>query len=106
MLLQGDTRWASNPSDGVISRAQLAHLLVHCLSSDAASNCSFELVAGFGPAPQDLDSLLRPLVPDSPGRLDAQLDIDNMPFDEEPPDVRKDLLAFRPMDDQSGRNAA
>jgi hypothetical protein len=36
VLLQGDTRHAGNPSDGVIARCQIAEVLVRSLSSDHA----------------------------------------------------------------------
>jgi uncharacterized protein YbjT (DUF2867 family) len=35
VMLQGDRRWASDPSDGVVSRAQIADVLVASLSSAA-----------------------------------------------------------------------
>jgi uncharacterized protein YbjT (DUF2867 family) len=45
VLLQGDTRQAGDPSDGVIARRQIAEVLVRSLSSDLALRKTFELVA-------------------------------------------------------------
>lgn len=44
-MLQGDRRHAGTPEDGVISREQIAQVLVTALSNDAAKNKTFELVA-------------------------------------------------------------
>ncbi len=45
VMLQGDRRHAGTPEDGVISREQIAQVLVTALSNDAAKNKTFELVA-------------------------------------------------------------
>jgi uncharacterized protein YbjT (DUF2867 family) len=58
-LLQGDTRRAGDPSDGVVARRQIAEVLVRSLSSDTATRKTFELVAERGPPPDDLDALFR-----------------------------------------------
>ena len=50
VLLQGDRRWAGNPSDGVVARRQIAEVLVRSLTSNAACRKTFELVAERGPA--------------------------------------------------------
>ncbi len=92
-FLQGDTRHAESPADGVISRAQLAEVLVASLTSDAAIGKTFELVAERGPAPQDFDPLFAALVPDV--GLDPALDNDNMPVAAEPVEVRDDLDRIR-----------
>ena len=94
VMLQGDRRWASDPSDGVISRRQLAQVLVASLASEAATRKTFELVAERGPAPEDLDPLFAELQADPPGTLDAVLDTDNMPLDDEPEQVLRDLAAI------------
>jgi hypothetical protein len=93
VMLQGDRRWASDPSDGVVSRAQIAEALVASLTSDAADHKSLELVAEHGPAQTDLDPLFRALQPDPPDALDAVLDQDNMPLSQEPPGVVGELEA-------------
>jgi uncharacterized protein YbjT (DUF2867 family) len=95
VMLQGDRRWASDPSDGVVSRTQIAQVLVASLTSDAANHKSLELVAEHGPAQTDLDPLFHALQPDRPGALDAVLDQDNMPLSQEPPRVIRELDAVR-----------
>lgn len=95
VMLQGDTRWASDPSDGVISRAQLAHVLVASLTSHAATRKTLELVAENGPAQMRLDPLFAALRADPAGALDAVLDRDNMPLDGEPARVLSELDAIR-----------
>lgn len=50
VMLQGDRRWAGDPSDGVVSRAQIAQTLVASLTSPAADRKTLELVAETGPA--------------------------------------------------------
>ena len=42
VLLQGDTRWAGDPSDGAVARLQIAQVLVRSLGSDAAVRKTFE----------------------------------------------------------------
>jgi hypothetical protein len=44
-MRQGDTHWAGSPTDGVISRQQIAQVLVASLTSQAATDKTFELVA-------------------------------------------------------------
>ncbi|MFK0100177.1 SDR family oxidoreductase [Streptomyces sp. NPDC091040] len=95
VMLQGDRRWASDPSDGVVSRAQIAQVLLASLTSEAASGKTFELVAEQGRAQDDLDPLFTSLRADPNGTLDAVLDRDNMPFDREPSPVLADLEAVR-----------
>ena len=90
-LLQGDTRQAGDPGDGVVARRQIAEVLVRSLGSEAANRKTFELVAMRGPAPSDLDSLFAGLEPDAPGALDACRDSANMPLAQEPGRVRDDL---------------
>ena len=90
-FLQGDTRHAGNPSDGVIARRQIAEVVVASLTCDAALRKTFELVAERGAAPIDLEPLFAALQADPPGALDAVLDSSNMPLSEEPASVRQDL---------------
>ncbi|SEI18751.1 Uncharacterized conserved protein YbjT, contains NAD(P)-binding and DUF2867 domains [Rhizobium tibeticum] len=91
VFLQGDRRHLGTPSDGVISRKQIAEVLVESLTSDAATRKTLELVAEKGPAPADLDPLFAALRRDPDDALDAVLDMDNMPLDQEPDRVRRDL---------------
>lgn len=93
VLLQGDRRHDGDPSDGVVARRQIAHVLVASLTSDPALRKTFELVAQQGPAQLDLDPLFAPLHADLPGALDAVHDVANMPLEEEPPSVQQDLDA-------------
>jgi len=91
VFLQGDTRRAGDPSDGVTSRQQIAEVLVRSLSSDTARGKSFELVAERGPAPTNLEPLFAALEADAAGALDAVRDTANMPLAGEPAHVREDL---------------
>ena len=93
VLLQGDTRWASDPSDGVVARKQIAEVLVRSLSTRAAAFKAVELVAEHGPATKDFDALFAPLAVDLPGAMDAVRDVDNMPLEKEPARVREQLAA-------------
>jgi uncharacterized protein YbjT (DUF2867 family) len=94
VLLQGDTRQAGDPSDGVIARRQIAEILVHSLSSPDAVRKTFELVAVAGPAPDDFDALFAALDEDPRDTLDGVRDTANMPVEDEPQRVRDDLDAF------------
>jgi uncharacterized protein YbjT (DUF2867 family) len=95
VMLQGDRRWAGGPSDGVVSRAQIAQVLVASLTSEAADHKTLELVAEQGPPPTDLDPLFEALQRDPADALDAVLDRDNMPLAQEPPAVIADLDSAR-----------
>jgi uncharacterized protein YbjT (DUF2867 family) len=95
VLLQGDTRHAGDPSDGVVARRQIAQVLVRSLGSDAAVRKTFELVAERGPAPEDFEELFTPLEADQPGSLDGVRDVTNMPVTDEPQRVRDDLGELR-----------
>jgi uncharacterized protein YbjT (DUF2867 family) len=91
VLLQGDTRQAGEPSDGVVARRQIAEVLVRSLISDSALRKTFELVAVTGPAPHDFDALFAPLEADPQGALDGVHDMENMPLEDEPQRVREEL---------------
>lgn len=94
VMLQGDRRHAGTPEDGVISREQIAQVLVTALSNDAATNKTFELVAERGEAQQDLTLLFAELRNDNPQKNDGVFDIDNMPLTEEPECVINDLNLY------------
>ena len=94
VMLQGDRRHAGTPEDGVISREQIAQVLVTALSNDAAKNQTFELVAERGEAQQDLTPLFAELRNDNPQKNDGVFDIDNMPLTEEPECVINDLNLY------------
>jgi uncharacterized protein YbjT (DUF2867 family) len=91
VFLQGDTRHAGDPSDGVIARQQIAEVLVRSLTSEAAVGKTFELVAERGPAQKQLEPLFVSLEADAAGAIDGVLDGDNMPLNGEPVQVREDL---------------
>ncbi|MEX0159460.1 MULTISPECIES: SDR family oxidoreductase [unclassified Microbacterium] len=93
-FLQGDTRTSGSPADGVISRAQLAEVLVASLTSEAANGKTFELVAERGPAQTDLEPLFAALEPDD--GIDGAKDADTMPLSDEPASVREDLARVAP----------
>lgn len=95
VLLQGDRRHAGDPTDGAISRRQLAEVLVASLSSNEAQRKTLELVATKGPAQHDFAPLFAALEPDATGALDAILDLENMPLSEEPQRVLHDLDVAR-----------
>lgn len=71
VMLQGDRRHAGTPEDSVISREQIAQVLVTALSNDAAKNKTFELVAERGEAQQDLTLLFAELRNDNPQKNDG-----------------------------------
>lgn len=84
---------AGDSRDGVIACRQIAEVLVHSLTSDEAVRKTFELVAGKGPAPADLNVLFAKLDADPQGALDGVRDMGNMPLEDEPQHVRDDLKA-------------
>ncbi len=90
-LLQGDTRHAGSPADGVIARDQIARVLVDSLTSPDADRRTFELVAEHGPAPESLDPLFVTLDSDPAGQIDGVRDQANLPASAEPAEVTRDL---------------
>lgn len=93
IFLQGDRRQAGDPSDGVISRRQIAEVLVESLRSESALRKTFELIDAKGPAQEYLTTLFASLDADPPRSLDAVKDTANMPLEDEPQRVRDDLNA-------------
>ena len=93
-FLQGDTRLAGSPVDGVIARHQIARVLVDSLASDAADRVTLELVAERGPAQDDLEPVFAGLDKDAPGSVDGVRDRNNLPAESEPDRVRADLGAL------------
>jgi uncharacterized protein YbjT (DUF2867 family) len=106
VLLQGDTRQAGDPSDGVVARRQIAKALVSSLRSDAAQRKTFELVAETGPEPDDLEALFAALQADPAGALDGVKDAPNQPLAQEPQRVREDLEAVIERSSASGEAPA
>ena len=91
VLLQGDKRQSGTPADGAISREQLAEVLLRSLSSDQAIRKTFELIATSGPAQEDLNPLFAALPADPEDSIDVAADTPNMPLEQEPERVRRDL---------------
>ena len=91
VFLQGDTRHAGNPSDGVIARRQIAQVLVASLTSKAAFRKTFELVATKGSAQDDLEPLFAALKADPTTSVDGVRDAANMPVEDEPTRVCDDM---------------
>ncbi|MCU1407318.1 MAG: hypothetical protein JWQ43_3621, partial [Glaciihabitans sp.] len=96
VLLQGDKRRAGSPADGVIARHQIARVLVDSLTSAAATNLTFELVAERGPAQDSLEPVFSALQKDFSGGFDGVGDRDNMPSVSEPANVQDDLRSVAP----------
>jgi len=94
-LLQGDTRRAGSPADGVIARHQIARVLVDSLASSAADHLTVELVAERGPAQDDLDPVFAALDKDPDTSIDGVRDEANMDATAEPARVLADLNAVR-----------
>ncbi|AFM34797.1 MULTISPECIES: SDR family oxidoreductase [Stutzerimonas stutzeri subgroup] len=95
VMRQGDTHWAGSPSDGVVSRAQIADVLVASLTSPSANRKTFELVAEQGAAQTDLDPLFSALPTDTASDHDAIGDKPNLPLTDEPERVIQDLDDIR-----------
>jgi uncharacterized protein YbjT (DUF2867 family) len=93
VALQGDARQSGTPEDGVVSRRQIAQVLVASLGSQAAQGKTFELVAVRGAATEDFEGMFDGLAGDVCGGLDAVRDADNMPLEEEPQRVREELAS-------------
>ena len=91
-MLQGDRRHAGTPEDGVISREQIAQVLVSALTHDEAKNKTFELVAERGEAQHDLTPLFADLLADDPQKIDGALD--NMQLREEPECIINELNLY------------
>ncbi len=91
VFLQGDRRATGTPRDGVVSRRQIARVLLASLGSLAADRKTFELVAEKGTEPNSFDALLAQLDADPTGQIDGVRDPDNMPLSSEPKSVVEDL---------------
>ncbi|TCL88812.1 uncharacterized protein YbjT (DUF2867 family) [Curtobacterium sp. PhB142] len=92
-FLQGDTRHAGSPADGVIARRQIARVLVDALTTETAVGRTLELVAERGPEQADLGPVFAALDPDT--GVDGIRDRENQPLDAEPAAVRQDLADAR-----------
>lgn len=94
VMLQGDKHQTGTPRDGVISRRQLAKVLLWSLRSKAAQGKTFELTSDTGLQQDDLDTVAAGLDPDIPGAIDAAHDAPNMPLIAEPRPIRAELGRF------------
>lgn len=102
---QGDRHRSASPADGVVSRAQIAQVLVAALGCEAAARKTLELVSTTGPAqdiPQ-LDTMFAALQPDPKDGIDGVHDEDNFPPACQPKRVKEDLA--RITDFAAGRTA-
>jgi uncharacterized protein YbjT (DUF2867 family) len=90
-MLQGDTRHAGSPADGVIARRQIARVLVDSLTNPDATSRTFELVAEQGSEQEDLSPVFAALEPDPAGSIDGVHDQANLPLEQEPQHVRHAL---------------
>ena len=97
VFLQGDGRRTGTPSDGAVSRVQIARTLVDSLGRDAATGKTFELVAERGEEQADLTPLFAALERDTPGNLDGVRDENNFPLSNQPSQVQADLLRVQSM---------
>lgn len=68
-MLQGDRRHAGTAEDGVISREQIAQVLVRALTNSEAKNKTFELVAERGEAQQEFTPLFADLQTDDSQKM-------------------------------------
>ena len=91
VLLQGDTRHAGDPSDGVVARRQSHRSWFEASPLMQQRAKRFELIAEHGPATDDFDALFSPLQADPPGSLDGAYDVKNMPLTDEPQRIQDDL---------------
>jgi uncharacterized protein YbjT (DUF2867 family) len=93
---QGDDARDGTPSDGAVSREQLARVLLAAQASADAVGRTFELVAERGAEQTCLDGLFAPLHADGPDELDGVLDPAALPLHEEPARVLADLRRVAP----------
>lgn len=91
VFLQGDTHRNASPADGVVSRKQIAQVLVSALGCETANHKTLELVAERGPAQDCLCPLFETLEPDTPGEADGVHDEANFPDCCQPKRVREDM---------------
>lgn len=95
VMRQGDKLQTGTPRDGVISRRQLAQVLLWSLRSEASQNKTFELTSVTGQQQEDLDVVAAELDADTPGAFDAVHDAANMPLAAEPEHIRMELERAR-----------
>jgi uncharacterized protein YbjT (DUF2867 family) len=91
LMLQGDKKLIGSPKDGVISRRQIAEVLVRSLTSPSALRKTLELHASKGPAQENFEPLFASLTADVQGSIYGTNDIDNMPLEDETPNIQSDI---------------
>lgn len=104
VFLQGDTHRYADPRDGVVSRRQIAQVLVASLGCESANRKTLELVSRHGPAQDSLNPLFAALEADPSGSLDGAHDEENFPLSIQPKRVIEDLrtvTSFASADDRS-----
>ena len=104
IFLQGDTHRYADSRDGVVSRRQIAQVLVSSLGCESANRKTLELVAQRGPAQDSLAPLFAALEADPSGSLDGVHDEENFPLSIQTKRVIEDLRAvtsFASTDDRS-----
>ncbi len=95
VMRQGDKLQTGTPRDGVISRRQLAQVLLWSLRSEASENKTFELTSVSGQQQDNLDAVAAELDADIPSAFDAVHDAANMPLAAEPEHIRMELERVR-----------
>lgn len=91
LMLQGDKKLIGSPKDGVISRRQIAEVLVRSLTSPSALRKTLELHASKGPAQENFEPLFASLTADRQGSIHGINDIDNMPLEDQAPHIQSDV---------------
>ncbi len=91
---QGDRFGTGTPADGVVSRKQIAQVLVKSLFNSKTQATTFELVAKFGPATENFDEFFEGIPKDVKGAEDAPEDRHNQPVSEEPENIKQELKAI------------
>lgn len=81
--------------DGGVSRRQIGEILVRSLQIDSAINRTVELFSVKGRRTTNFDALFANTLPDNnQNDFDGLNDPHNLPFDQEPENVRQDLMAI------------
>ena len=97
VMLQGDQQHTGTPQDGVISRRQIAEVLLASLVESSATEKTLELSAEKGAAQTNLSPLFAALTRDREDKNDGPFDLENMDTSDEPTHVQNDLREIRSM---------
>lgn len=93
VLRQGDTKTSGTPDDGRIARSQLAEVLVNSIHTPEAWGKTVELDSERGAKTTDFAALFAPMAKDT--GIDGIKDRDNLPFADEPADIKADIEAVK-----------